>query len=426
MKSLTRFEINVLEQNHLKLQNQDIICISVMDWDWPFPTSRHNLMREFARSNRVLFVDPPLNYLSDYRATLFDGEQRAKLGRSLSGKVIERELNLYSFTPPPVVPFNRLPRPFLQPVLKSNGVLFRQAVRSAARHLGMYKPILWISFNPYFGEAVCGSLDEQLVLYHCTDEVARFPGYSPEIVEIERRLMQRSDIVITTSKVLYETKQVHNPNTHFVPNGANFKLFQQALDKSWPLPPDLAAIPQPRVGFVGQIEFRLDVNLLIKVARSRPEVSFVLIGQYGPPREELARLRAEPNIYFLGNKPQVMLPHYLRGMQATIIPYKYNELTRSIYPLKLHEYFAAGRSVVATPLPSLEPFKGLAHLAATPEEFTLALDRAMAENDDPYLIERRLEVAEKHSWPRVAGKISELLATTLANKQSTKSIKLVK
>jgi len=410
-------------ESYLKLKGHDIICISVMDWDWPFPTSRHNLMREFALFNRVLFVDPPLHYLSDYRATLHKQWHKAKLARSLAGKLLERADNLYSFTPPPVAPFNRLPQSLLYPVLKSNGWLYRQAVRKAAHRLGMRRPLLWISLNPYFGMAVRNGLNEQMVLYHCTDEISRFPGYSPQIIEMERELLKSSDLVVTTSPVLQQNKKKDNPNTFFVPNGANTRLFQQALNQNNPLPADLAAIPEPRVGFTGQVEFRFDVTLLIEVARRRPDISFVLIGQEGPPSWEVSLLHAEPNIYLLGNKPQSALPAYLAGMQATIIPYKCNELTRSIYPLKLHEYLAAGRSVVATPLPSLEQFKEVVHLAATAEEFTAALDLAMHEQGEARLIQQRVEVAEQHSWPRVAGRISELLAMTLAAKNVDNSIK---
>jgi hypothetical protein len=418
MNSLTTAEVAISGQNHLKLQNYDIICISVMDWDWPFPTSRHNLMREFARANRVLFVDPPLHYLSDYRATFRDTWLRQKLKRGLGGDLIQREENLYSFTPPPVAPFNRLPRNLLRPVLKANGLLFRQAVRKAARRLGMQRPILWISFNPYFGIAVCGALNQQLTLYHCTDDVARFPGYSSHIIEVERRLMQRSDLVITTSSVLLENKKQYNPKTFFVPNGANVNLFRQALDDSLPLPPDLASIPEPRVGFTGQMEFRFDTALMLEVVRRRPELSFVLIGGEDANSSDLARLHALPNVYFLGNKPQVELPHYLRGMKAAIIPYKNNDLTRSIYPLKLHEYFAAGRAVVATPLPSLTPFQDLALIAADADEFVAALDRVINESEDQDIRQRRLAVAEQHSWEKVAGKISGLLAESLTAKKS--------
>jgi glycosyltransferase involved in cell wall biosynthesis len=401
-------------ESYLKLEHHDLVCISVMDWDWPFPTSRHHLMREFAHGNRVLFIDPPLHYLSDYRKLLHEPRLRSKI--SLGGRLVEREENLYSFTPPPVIPFNRLPRRYLEPVLQLNSLIFRKAVQAAVQRLGMEHPILWISFNPYFGGAVQGSLNEQLTVYHCTDEVSRFPGYSRIIVERERELLRQSDLVVTTSEVLRENKVVYNPNTFFVPNGADVGLFNRALDSSKDLPADLAAIPEPRAGFIGQLEFRFDVELLLEVARLRPNISFVLIGQEGQSNKRLRELHHLPNIYLLGNKPQAVLPEYLRGIQVGIIPYKSNELTRSIYPLKLHEYFAAGRGIVATPLPSLKAFEGLLTLAETPQQFAAGLDQMLATSGNRSLIHQRLRVAEKHSWKRVAGAISELLYEELAKK----------
>lgn len=304
MSRLFTAQTAISRREPLKLQNQDIICVSVMDWDWPFPTSRHNLMREFAENNRVLFVDPPISYLSEYRAMRHNRQIRTKFGYSLKGNLSQPAKNIFVFTPPPAIPFNRLPSPLLESTLALNNLLFSRGVRNAARRLKMHNPLLWISLNPYFGIALHGKLNEQLTIYHCTDEIGEFPGYSPRIVDIEQKLIKRSDLVIATSRTLQKAKQPYNSNTFFVPNGANISLFSQALDKSLPLPTDLAAIPEPRVGFTGQIEYRFDIDLMVEVARNRPNVSFVLIGPKKHDTIGIERLEAEPNIYFLGHKPQ--------------------------------------------------------------------------------------------------------------------------
>jgi len=84
-------------------------------------------------------------------------------------------------------------------------------------------------------------------------------------------------------------------------------------------------------------------------------------------------------------------------MDATIIPYKCNEATRNIYPLKLHEYLAAGRPVVSAPLPALEPFADVVALAPDHAAFVACLEEALAQDNDEMRAKRQ-RVARANSW----------------------------
>ena len=81
-------------------------------------------------------------------------------------------------------------------------------------------------------------------------------------------------------------------------------------------------------------------------------------GRYGLGDVDESRLRSLENVHFLGGKPVDALPGYLKALDVALIPYKLNELTRNIFPLKLYEYLAAGLPIVAAALPELEPFAG--------------------------------------------------------------------
>jgi len=392
------------------IEGQDIVCVSVMDWDWPFWTSRQHLMREFARTNRVLFVDPPMTYASDYRAVRHDPRLRRKAARSLGfGRLQRVERNILSWCPPPAIPFNRIEdRSRFETLLAFNQGVFRASLQRALIRVGMQDPILWISFNVYFGEAIVGRLGEQLSVYHCTDEVSGFPGYSSRVSELEARLASQSDLVITTSEVLRDAKAQYNPRTHFVPNAAEVDLFQSALSWDGPEPEDLRRIPQPRAGFVGQIEYRFDGELLQSVAARMPDWHFVLIGPVQPGNSEVEALRRCPNVHFLGLKARTELPGYLAGLQVGLIPYRINQLTRGIYPLKVHEYLAAGKPVVATPIPSLSGLVDDVLLADDAPAFAAAIRRAAAE-DSPEAVARRSQRAEAENWRARATDISRLM-----------------
>jgi SAM-dependent methyltransferase/glycosyltransferase involved in cell wall biosynthesis len=404
------------------MRGRDIVCVSVMDWDWPFWTSRQQLMSRFAGSNRVLFVDPPLTFARDYLGSRSDARLRRKLTSwARNGGVSQRGDNLFVWSPPPVVPFNRIGSgPLFQGLLSLNQALFRASLKKTLERQRFCDPILWVSFNVYFGDAVVGRLGESLSVYHCTDEVSGFPGYSPQIREIEARLASRCDLVLTTSEVLRESKARYNPRSYFIPNAADVELFQKAARWTGSLPEDLASLPEPRAGFIGQVEYRFDYDLLRDAALQMPDWSFALIGPVQENRE-VEKLRGLPNVHFLGLKGRDELPGYLSLLQVTLIPYKINQLTRGIYPLKLQEYLAAGKPVVATPLPSLVGMDDLLYLANSGDAFVDALRRALAEDGE----ERRavrMESARGQSWEARAADISVVLEKRLAEKRSEEMV----
>jgi len=87
-------------------------------------------------------------------------------------------------------------------------------------------------------------------------------------------------------------------------------------------------------------------------------------------------LRGCPNAYFLGGKPVGELVKYPQHFDVCIMPYRNNEYTRYIYPLKLHEYLAGGRPVIGTRIPPLEEFSSIVSLAGIAEEWSSAVEAA--------------------------------------------------
>ena len=109
-----------------------------------------------------------------------------------------------------------------------------------------------------------------LVVYHCVDEHSAFPGFvDPQVVRgYDDELTRRADLVITTSENLRAARLPLNPHTHTVLNAADVEIFNRALEPELPLPADLAAIPEPRLGVVGLHDSRLDVDALEALAQA--------------------------------------------------------------------------------------------------------------------------------------------------------------
>ncbi|OFW59770.1 MAG: hypothetical protein A2133_10475 [Actinobacteria bacterium RBG_16_64_13] len=225
-------------------------------------------------------------------------------------------------------------------------------------------------------------------------------------------LTRRADLVITTSENLRSTREALNPYTYTVLNAADVEIFNRALDPDLPLPADLAAIPTPRLGAVGLHDSRLDLDALEALAQADPSWQIVLIGPLKPGQVDEERLRALKNVHLLGEKPRADLPGYLKGLAVALVPYKSNELTRNIFPLKLFEYLAAGLPVVAGGLPELSRFAGTIGIASTPGEYPGLVRQAIA-GDGPEKRVARVALAAENTWDHRVEQISMLVEEAL-------------
>jgi glycosyltransferase involved in cell wall biosynthesis len=182
------------------------------------------------------------------------------------------------------------------------------------------------------------------------------------------------------------------------PNVADTALFATALGDG-PVDPALAALPEPRLVFVGAITAtKLDLGLLAELARIRPDWSLALVGSVGlgDPSTDVSSLAAMPNVHLLGPRRQSELPAVLRGASVGLIPYLASPLTASIFPMKVYEYLAAGLPVVSTPLPALSEVAEI-DCAGNASAMAARIEAAMSE-DGPGPRMERSRAAAGHSW----------------------------
>ena len=161
------------------------------------------------------------------------------------------------------------------------------------------------------------------------------------------------------------------------------------------VPEALQAIPHPRIGFVGMVDdVRFDTQLIVRLAEN-PDYHIVIVG--GLLGDTARAFPQQPNIHLLGMQPVSALPAYIKGLDVCLMPYRLNEATRNIYPLKLHEYMATGKPVVTTAIPAVESFRDLMYVADNAEEFRQHVAQALLEHDSQRVVQRQ-QCAQQHSW----------------------------
>jgi glycosyltransferase involved in cell wall biosynthesis len=369
-----------------------ILCFSTTDWDGVWGSRQQVMLRFAGRGYRVVFIEQSagLEHFARYPDLL-----RRKLHRWREG-MREVSPNLWIYSLPPLIPG----RYYSLWVNNSNQTLTAFWVRRILRRLNARPALLWL-YAPELAPLL-GRFGERLSVYHCIDEhAAETAGRKRRVLTaMEETLLRGADIVFANSRAIYDKKRSHNPNTHRVPSGADVVHFSRGLDGSLPVHPAIATIPQPRIGYIGNINERLDYAVLDHLASRHPEWSIVLVGDTYPwtmRAPALKRMLALPNVHFLGKHPFADMPAIVKGMSVCMLPYVEDERAHYRSPLKLYEYLAAGKPVVALRHPEVKIIERAVYVAATPEEFASSVSAAL-EDIDPQQASERVLIAKAHSW----------------------------
>jgi glycosyltransferase involved in cell wall biosynthesis len=372
--------------------------------DWTAdPTSKHHIMRRFSRTNDVLWIEaagmraPKLASAYDRKRLLL----KAKAILRRSHPALER---LHVMTPP------ALPYPHSSIAQQANALLYQFTIGRELDRLGMDREPIICSFVPQCAPYI-RRLPRRLTIYYCVDRWSAFEGFDPSTMERgERELCESADLVIASAEDLAERCSQFSSNVHYVPHGVDYEHFAAALEEG-PLPADLAAIPEPRVGFFGLIHEWVDVDLIGKLADVLP-YSFVVIGS---AKTDMSAVQGKPNVHVLGRRPYAELPAYSRGFQASIVPFKMTELTHSVNPIKLREYAAAGLPIVSSPLPEVRKCGDIATCASTFDEWVDALRAAVSRGDSDSERRAQSERVKHEDWAYRCADIARLVDDAAAS-----------
>lgn len=386
------------------------MCVSAQEWDVDLPTNRQQIMlRAARRGHRVLFV-----------------ETGGFLGRTLVDLVRRRDPAAFAgvLRPVEVAPgvsmrraLNVLPWGHTYRLSsRLNLRLTAAAIRREVRRLGR-PAVLWI-YDPCAAEMV-GASGEAFAVYDCVDDYAEQAGDSRQKRQLasaaDARAARRAKLVFATASPLYDRHRKVNGRTHLVPNVGDFEHFVAAADPGFAAD-DLPPLQRPVVGFAGNLmASKVDFALLEHLADARPQWSLLLIG---PVRDDaataLARLRAHTNVHWVGAKPYGDLPRYVAAFDVGLIPYVSSAYTRSCFPLKLYEYLAAGKPVVASGLPELEGREPDVVVAPSPAAFVEAVDAALELRSGGDR-ERRMAIAARNNWDARTDRLLGLVAESIAS-----------
>ena len=382
-----------------------IVCFSQSGWFADLPTNRQQIMRRAAqRGHEVLFVE----------TGPFLGRLLGEAIRSRRWSQVRRIVSAAEVSPGVRVckAFNLLPGGHTYRLPNAvNVFLTARRIRRLARSLP--QPfVLWI-YDPCMAGSV-GSCGEAFAIYDCIDDYSALSFYSAAqrslVAKADGRSAEVARVVATTTTALYERHRARNPDTHLVPNVGDFEHFNPAAQPEFAAP-ELREISRPIVGFSGNLmRGKIDFRLLESLAEMRPDWNLLLVGPTTPGVEEdLGRLTRLGNVRWLGPKPYDEVPRYVAAFDVGLCPYVWNDWMRSGFPLKLYEYLAAGKPVVASGNPDLAGMEPDVVLARGASQFVAAVEQALQLNRDEDRA-RRISLAARNTWETRTQRLLDLVS----------------
>ncbi len=238
------------------------------------------------------------------------------------------------------------------------------------------------------------------LVYDVMDELAQF-DFAPEgMVENERALLERADVVFTGGRSLHAKRTAHGPKVRCEPSGVEVERFAADVAPH-PLP---AQLHGPVFGYVGVVDERLDIDLIAALADAFPDGHVVLVGPV--VKLDPARLPRRENVHLTGAVPYDALPSWLAGFDAALMPFARSRATEFISPTKTLEYFAAAKPVVSTGIADVAAeFGDTAYIADGAGEFVAAARAALIA--PPERIARGVAHARARTWDAIAARMIE-------------------
>lgn len=213
-------------------------------------------------------------------------------------------------------------------------------------------------------------------------------------------LVNQADLVITSSQLNYTIFSKKNNNCCLLENGVGNEFLSPPSNF-----PHKNNNTKPRLGYVGWISQRTDIELLRHIALSRPNYSLIIAGPDEAGLLESSKIIDLPNVVYLGGIPQNQVPDFLKSLDVCLIPHKDNAYSRSMSPLKLFQYLASGRPIVSTRVAGTEKWSDLIMIADSYESFVDSIDKTLI-FDTLEKSFRRVTAAKNESWD---GKVSAML-----------------
>jgi glycosyltransferase involved in cell wall biosynthesis len=384
------------------MNGRDIVMMSLQNWGESLGSNSYNLAIEFARTNRVLYINRAPDRVGQIKSVW-------KGYKNVGDKewITNPQENIFVLHTKTVLEsINKLPTFAFSYMNQLNGKRLSAEIKKATENLNFSSIVLFIDNDFFRGQNLKEFLNPSLFIYYIRDNLRIHPYFKKHGQSCEESIASKADLIVANSPYLAELLRPFNEHTHDIGQGCDFSLFHtDSIEKPNDLPRNL----KPTIGYVGNIvSYRLDLKMLELICTKRQDWNWVFVGPVDDAFQK-SLLYKLPHVHFLGTKKENELWKYIQYMDVCINPQLKNELTEGNYPRKIDEYLYMGKPVVAAKTAFMEFFSEYALLYTDLTGFETQIEIGLKKTNDESDIQKRKTFASSHSWPSCAEKIYDAI-----------------
>lgn len=254
-------------------------------------------------------------------------------------------------------------------------------LEGAMRRVGIIpsEAVFWIYPKNYLGAEIVDHFQPRTVVVDVVDDHRAWPGISDaereRLTANYRELLLRAHMSFANCETVVESMREFSPAIRLVPNGCDEDMVV-AVPVSGAFE-EYAASTKQVIGFVGNLEKKIDIELIGKLADRYPEALVVLLGStHANP--EVLELQRHPNIMLPGVVPYGQVGAWVSRFDVGIVPHLDMDLTRSMNPLKLYVYLSCRVPVVSTEIYNIDRSSPLLRVATSHDDFIAQVGELLA------------------------------------------------
>ena len=404
--SLVNDEVNISDLSNIR--GKDILIIGLQPWYYDIGSNCKDIATRLSKYNRVLYVNKPLNRKTWLSKEKDEGVKlHYDIIKNNGNKIQSIGKNMWQLFPESIIEsINWLPSTLaFKKINYINNKRLANDIKSAMSQLNFEDIILFNDNDIYNGFYLKELLSPSLYIYYCRDYLRGYDYWKKHCDILEPELIKKSDAAVTNSEFYAAYCHRHNTSSYYIGQGCNINLFD---GNDYETPFDMKDIAYPIIGYTGALDAdRLDENIIASIADTYSRFNIVLVGPECKNFENTI-LRNFDNVHFLGRKSLQELPAYVNAFDVCINPQVKNAITKGNYPLKIDEYLAMGKPVVATRTEAMSMFAPYTYLSDSPLEFVSMVKKALTENCEELSAERK-SFARTHTWEKSLEELGKVI-----------------
>ncbi len=361
--NLSENQFHILSCNYNKY---DVIIFSVIDYDFRYQRPQHFATNFAENGHRVFYVN----------ANFHDGNNIKQVKENLYVINISNDSISAIYETDWSKNINLIKE-------QINNILYNYCIRDAITIVDYPN---WVYVAEY--------LRENYGFKIITDYMDDFTGFLNPAEELLKKncinLLKSSDMVIPSSQFLYDIAKKYNKNLEIVRNGTEFNHFNKALNNS-------INKKNKVIGYYGAVAHWFDSEKVCYVAEHLPECDVIIIGEV---TAGLDKFKKHSNIKLLGEMPYIDLPDHLAYFDVCLIPFDTStDLIKATNPVKFYEYLSAGKKIVATEIPELEPYKNrYVYMSNDNKQFLNYIELCLNDKDNLANTEECVRFGQANDW----------------------------